>query len=133
MGHTPGPWKPGGCDNNIIWAKGYRSTPHCSNPHDPDGECAVVTTVEDPFWCGPHLPLDLDTEAWEAEMKANRSLIAAAPDLLAACRAWEAWEADIILNADWGNDTPRLTQEQWDRVIELQVMRNAAIAKAEGR
>lgn len=44
--------------------------------------------------------------------------------------AWEAWEADVILNAVWDGDCPRLTQAQWDRMIELQGMRNKLMGRA---
>lgn len=53
--------------------------------------------------------------------------------LVAALRAHEAWEGDIILNADWSVGTPRLTQEQIDAVIAVQEKRNAALAAAEPR
>lgn len=59
-------------------------------------------------------------------------LMAAAPDLLALALAYEAWEADVILHADWSASTPRLTQSQCDRLVEIQAMRNAAIAAAKG-
>lgn len=52
-------------------------------------------------------------------------------DLLAVARAYEAWEADLVLNADWSRSTPTMTQAQFDRMMEIQAMRNAAIAKAE--
>lgn len=50
----------------------------------------------------------------------------------AVCRAYEAWEADLILNADWSNELPRMTQAQYDRLLEIQAMRNAALRKAGG-
>jgi len=48
-----------------------------------------------------------------------RYIRADAPELLAYARAVEAWEADVILNADWAHDTPRLTQGQWDELIRM--------------
>jgi len=68
----------------------------------------------------------------DPEVDANARLIAAAPDLYAVCCAYEAWEADVIMDADWRDSTPRLTQAQCDRLIEIQAMRNAAIARAKG-
>lgn len=53
--------------------------------------------------------------------------------LVEALRAHEAWEGDIILNADWSSGTPRLTQEQIDAVVSVQEKRNAALAAAEPR
>lgn len=44
-----------------------------------------------------------------------------------ALRAHEAWEADIIFNADWTRDTPRLTQAQCDALPDVQGLRNAAL------
>lgn len=64
--------------------------------------------------------------------KANAHLISAAPDLYAVAMEYEAWEADVILNADWTHDTPRLTQAQWDVLVRIQAKRNAALAKARG-
>jgi hypothetical protein len=64
--------------------------------------------------------------------KANAHLMAAAPDLYAVAKAYEAWEADVILNATWDEqELPRLTQSQWDRMVAIQDLRNAALAKAE--
>jgi hypothetical protein len=59
-------------------------------------------------------------------------LIAAAPDLLEVAKAYERWEADLILDADaWkGRDLPAISQAIWDRLIEIQALRNAAIARA---
>ena len=45
-------------------------------------------------------------------------------------KLYEAWEADVILNADWSDALPKLTQEQWDRLIEIQTARNAALKGA---
>jgi len=45
-------------------------------------------------------------------------------------KAYEAWEADIIINNEtWRtDDLPHLTQAQFDRMIKIQDMRNAALA-----
>lgn len=53
-------------------------------------------------------------------------------EIAAVLRAYEAWEADLILNADWRNETPRLTQAQYGRLMEIQAMRNATLGKADG-
>ena len=58
-------------------------------------------------------------------------------DLLEVCRAYEKWEADLVNSGEaWGPggaaQLPRITQELWDRLLEIQSMRNAAIAKAKG-
>lgn len=51
---------------------------------------------------------------------------------VSVARAYEAWEADLILNGDWSNELPRMTQAQYDRLLEIQAMRNAALRKAGG-
>lgn len=67
----------------------------------------------------------------------ERWLINAAPDLLKVAEAYEAWEADLIMSDEsWAPcgmaSTPKITEEQWERLIEIQAMRNAAIRKAKG-
>lgn len=60
-------------------------------------------------------------------------LISALPDLIAVAKAYEEWEADIILTGDWKAASPMvvgLTQDQLIRLIEIQEMRNAALTKA---
>ena len=42
-------------------------------------------------------------------------------------KAYEAWEADLLLNGNWSQGTVHLRQEQQDRLIEIQHMRNAAL------
>jgi hypothetical protein len=63
--------------------------------------------------------------------------LAAAPDLLALAKAYEQWEADLILCCEaWDGGTaeyPRLTEKLYDRMLEIQAARNAAIAKATGK
>ncbi len=54
--------------------------------------------------------------------------------LLAVARGYEQWEADMILcDEAWRGGMaplPTLTQPLWDRLLELQAMRNAALAAA---
>jgi hypothetical protein len=47
-------------------------------------------------------------------------------------KGYEAWEADIVLDGDWTMATPFLTSGQFDRMLELQRMRNAALALTGG-
>lgn len=58
-------------------------------------------------------------------------------NLLEVCNAYELWEGDIIINGNWGADGmapyPRLRESQYDRMLELQDMRNEAIRKARGQ
>jgi len=69
------------------------------------------------------------------EDEANARLIAAAPDLAAVALAYQRWEADLVLADDaWPGmqATPTIPQRLWDRLLEIQAMRNAAVAKARG-
>jgi hypothetical protein len=52
---------------------------------------------------------------------------------LEALKAWEAWEADVILNADWSSGRAHLTLEQHDALTTVQEKRNAALSKASTR
>lgn len=59
-----------------------------------------------------------------------------APDAvgtLAVLRSYEQWEADMIMeNRAWTrtNGLPHITQELWNRLLEIQTARNAALALA---
>lgn len=49
---------------------------------------------------------------------------------VAVLRAYEKWEGDLILdNRAWTRreGLPCLTQELWDRLLEIQNMRNSAL------
>lgn len=49
-------------------------------------------------------------------------------EAIAALRAYERWEADLIMEDNsWVGGLPRLTQNLYDRMIELQAMRNAVL------
>jgi len=110
MAHTPGPWRAEGpFDADEVWYGGgfYKIG-------GPSG-CYLSAGYED-----------------ASTPRANAALIAAAPELLDVALAYEQWEADVLECADWSFSTPRLTQSQCDRLVEIQTMRNAAIAKARG-
>ena len=55
-------------------------------------------------------------------------------ELLAVAKAYEQWEADLIMSDEaWNGNSamlPTITQELWDRLIEIQTMRNRAVAAA---
>lgn len=80
--------------------------------------------------CVPH---PVVTEAFNA----IAILRAEKAELLAVLKAYERWEADIIeSNEAWGppdemREFPHFTENLWDRMLELQEMRNTAISKAE--
>jgi len=122
--HTPGPWRiaTGRNISNCIEGQSGRKA------HERDDGFRTVATFQD--CCASRLSDEAD-----ANMQANGLLIAAAPDLLAVAKAYEQWEADLILDGSaWGGmrEFPQLTEKLWDRLMELQVMRNAAVAKARG-
>lgn len=67
------------------------------------------------------------------EKRANARLIAAAPEMQEVLEGYEKWEADLILtNKVWVGGNPVIIDELYDKMIELQTMRNAALAKARG-
>jgi hypothetical protein len=53
--------------------------------------------------------------------------------MLAALKAYEAWEAKLVLEANWEacDGLPTITHELYEALMEAQSMRNAAIKKAE--
>lgn len=69
-----------------------------------------------------------------AENAANAKLIAAAPDLLAFAQAHEAWEAEFIMANDcWPMTSemlPRFNETILEKFLQLQKVRNEAVAKA---
>lgn len=77
------------------------------------------------------------TEAGMSETAAMRfarkweDKCAEADCLRKVAEAYEKWEADIILNNGWdGKDgLPTITREQFDRMIEIQAMRNSALER----
>lgn len=80
----------------------------------------------------PSVPGDILDSALEAAFAAAPSApvqsdAARVEKLEQALRAHEAWEADIVLNADWSAATPRLTQKQMDDLNEIQNLRNSAL------
>ena len=59
---------------------------------------------------------------------------AALQDLLALAKAYEAWDAELIMSDEaWEGgmrEFPTMTEELWDRLLEIQAMRTEAVAKA---
>lgn len=54
--------------------------------------------------------------------------------MLKVLLAYEEWEADLVMcNASWRGSTPTLTQDQWDRLLEIQEQRNEAVQGHRGR
>ena len=98
--HTPGPWRTGEDGHNILSAQpGERPKMLASVYHDLGG-VGGLTSKE------------------HAEAHANARLMAAAPDLLAACRAVDEWY-DLV------------RQDYPEMLAPYQAVQ-AAIAKAEG-
>ena len=119
-----GPW--------IDWAGG-----ECPIPDATPGELEVK--FRDGRIYDGHSPFCYD---WSHKDQFDDDIIAyrvrlPADDLLRqaieALRAWQEWEADIIMNGDWSNSMPRLTQSQYDRMIELQEPRRAVLTAYDKR
>jgi hypothetical protein len=106
--HTPGPWSaiPSTPQEGFdcFWIEA--------------GSCSNIGTVR-----GPQC-----IDAYQA----NARLIAAAPDLLAVVKGYEAWEAKLVLENKWEGPGgfPSLTEFDYDELMRLQQLRNLAIAKA---
>lgn len=105
MAHTPGPW---------------RVADYTENAVSPKLIVQAGVDVEVAAW---FLPTERDA--------ANAKLIAAAPDLLAACKAQE--EAEAHHRTCENCDTVTLCMDAEEKFAKAEAMRKAAIAKAEGR
>lgn len=106
QGHTPGPWRV---------SEGNMS---------PKGDVTIDVYAGEIFVCGieGHTKEEMQCKGYFSPgvMEANARLIAAAPDLLAACKYVEQWFAE------WNVEVGPAEQELF-RLMQ------AAIAKAEGR
>lgn len=133
--HTPGPWthtfEPGGQKRGYKHtAARYRIDAHNAEVQWTGLACVnVMSFLDEDGFC----PIDGDAKL-EANAigKANAHLIAAAPDLLAACKALMA----LIDSGYLVRDTTRDSDPDWamKQLGPVQDMKNAqdAIAKAEG-
>ena len=93
----------------------------------PDGRAIAVLSIE-----GDETLNEETEQALHDRQLADAQRFAAVDELYAALKAQEAWEADVILNADWSSGRAHLTQAQHDALTNIQNMRNAALAKARG-
>ena len=116
--HTPGPWEWRWDSRN----KGYAATCLLST------EGHVVIDLADDWDGAPESGQLLVMELSPADAR----LISAAPQLLAVCEAYEELEADLLVNGDWSAAAVRMSQEQHDRMMQIQAIRNAAINKVRG-
>jgi len=89
---------------------------------------------------GPMIATAILEKLSQIESASYRAILGSNPpadDLLRqaieALRAWQEWEADIIMNGDWSNSRPRLTQSQYDRMIEMQEPRRAVLTAYDKR
>ena len=56
-------------------------------------------------------------------------VMAASRTLVEVLRAYESWEATVIMEREsWHGPLPCLTQSQFDALLELAMLRNAALA-----
>lgn len=115
-GHTPGPW----IAEHRKGADGMYRTEVFSEQHG-----GIATCDWTPKHCG--------NGVIGTYREANARLIAAAPELLEALEAYEKWEAALIMaDAAWVGGNPIITDGLYDKLIELQDLRNSVIAKARG-
>lgn len=99
----------GGPNQRILWI----GVEPVSRPYD------TIATIDDPEMEG----------AYELAQ-----VFASSVELRDALKAIEQWEADLLMDdSAWVNGLPVFTQELYDRWIEVQAMRNNALAKADGK
>lgn len=74
--------------------------------------------------------MDFDTEAEAIEMMNRRSSSSAVVELVAVIRAYEQWEADMIMDDEcWPGEFPTFTAKHGGCLLAIAEMRNAALAK----
>lgn len=151
--HTPGPW---GWFGNASVKKIYLATTHSGRQMVMTFDRWGMKDAQPVFWPKSRRAQARDLCTFEvgdrgvvghAAAKAHESvyrydiagidsadarLIAASPDLFAVAKAYEAWEADVVFDGNWEDGLPKLTQPLFDRLLEIQAMRNAALAKVKG-
>jgi hypothetical protein len=104
---TPGPWHVGPTDDTQVTASDGTEIARMDGDYD-------------------------DDDVWPM-MEANARVVSALPEFHEVLKAYEAWEASLILEGNWSNGLPKMTREQFDRLLEIQDMRNVAFAKADGQ
>jgi len=109
MSHTPGPWK---ADSKPML--GDSTIKVSANILDREDILKSICWVSPHDWC-------------KGEQQANANLIAAAPDLLEACKK------NVELIEAWMNGIFRRNGITWIEVPTAVSMSRDAIAKAEGR
>jgi hypothetical protein len=82
------------------------------------------------------LPTPEEHAAYQAEAAEAKRRADLFPELVVALKGYEQWEADMILSDKaWDGgmaDLPTLTWPLWDRLLELQRLRNTILAKVQG-
>lgn len=111
--HTSGPWeaRSDSGDGLTFWEV-VRPDPRDKGPDDPNRDCIC----------------DLGPAEATGETEANARLIAAAPDLLAACEAVGSLDLPVMLPMRPAHVTPA----EWGRLAACIDAVDAAIAKAKG-
>ena len=129
---TPGPWHLchhlESAEKDASCPCGYRGGIWGSDGEHVVCEMGSTLVVGEEGLCPPRYPRPVEL--------ANARLIATAPELLAVAQRYEAWEANLVLHGRWeatGDGLPTLTEDLYDEMMELQALRNAAIAKATGQ
>jgi len=128
MTHTPGPWEvdmPSSDQYDAAWTA-------CNEREELpfDASCAKISGKK---WAGFANVCVICQGTPDAEGEANARLIAASPDLLAACKAYLASLSIGVTDiAEHGVRSPRFASRADDMTAALRDMK-AAVAKAEGR
>lgn len=119
---TPGPWK-------------YKPTKYDATIWAENGNMMVAQLRGWGYLTGKgHLALGLSSEEAARIQDANGFLIAAAQELLAACKAQERVDNHIAECEDCSDGAfPELCPEGFPLADEARLLRRAAIAKAEGK
>mgnify|MGYP001424609041 CR=1 FL=1 len=132
---TPGPMEQWAITN--YFDKGALLLPYL---REQDAERAVLEQERDQLadkvkWENDFWDLDKKWSQRYRELDAERAALEQrVAELEAALRAYEQWEADMILDAAcWQDGLPRMTQDSYDGFMEIQAQRNAALAPKEAR
>lgn len=118
MRHTPGPWTVGKSEYNFGCNEVGRADPNRRWPAHEINSSRWLATVA-------NVVIDSTDDECHAETVANARLIAAAPDLLAACIEAESNCTSVIEAADLSDDARH-------PLYDLREVLRAAIKKAEG-
>ena len=67
-----------------------------------------------------------------SHVDATAALMTVSFDMRSVLDAYHDWETDVVFLGKWEDGVPSLTADLFDRLMEIQAMRNAAFAKIRG-